>query len=73
MNIKIFRFFLEIQNYTVALATLVTFQILLNQKKCDLLARMVFAPTEMSISTVTAIFGAPVMIAVMLKQRQERY
>ena len=39
----------------------------------DLLARMVFAPTEMSISTVTAIFGAPVMIAVMLKQRQERY
>ena len=40
---------------------------------CDLLARMVFAPTEMSISTVTAIFGAPVMIAVMLKQRQERY
>ena len=40
---------------------------------CDLLARMVFAPTEMSISTVTAIFGAPVMIAVMLKQRKERY
>ena len=40
---------------------------------CDLLARMVFAPTEMSISTVTAVFGAPVMIAVMLKQRQERY
>ena len=40
---------------------------------CDLLARTVFAPTEMSISTVTAIFGAPVMIAVMLRQRRGRY
>jgi len=40
---------------------------------CDFLARTVFAPTEMSISTVTAIFGAPVMIAVMLRQRQKRY
>ena len=40
---------------------------------CDLLARMVFAPTEMSISTVTAIFGAPVMIAVMLKQNKGRF
>lgn len=40
---------------------------------CDVLARTVFAPTEMSISTVTAIFGAPVMIAVMLRQRQKRY
>ncbi len=40
---------------------------------CDVLARTIFAPTEMSISTVTAIFGAPVMIAVMLRQRQKRY
>lgn len=39
---------------------------------CDLLARMVFAPTEMSISTVTAIFGAPVMIVVMLRQNKGR-
>ncbi len=39
---------------------------------CDLLARMLFAPTEMSISTVTAIFGAPVMIAVMLQQNKRR-
>ena len=39
---------------------------------CDLLARMVFAPTEMSISTVTAIFGAPVMIAVMMRQNKGR-
>ena len=40
---------------------------------CDLLARTVFAPTEMSISTVTAIFGAPVMIAVMLRQNRTKY
>ena len=33
---------------------------------CDLLARTVFAPTEVSISTVTAVFGAPVVIWVML-------
>lgn len=33
---------------------------------CDLLARTVFAPTELSISTVTAIFGAPVVIWIML-------
>ncbi len=36
---------------------------------CDLIARTVFAPTELSISSVTAIFGAPVVIAVMLKKR----
>ena len=40
---------------------------------CDLLARTVFAPTELSISTVTAIFGAPVVIIVMLKQRSQRF
>lgn len=28
---------------------------------CDLLARTLFAPTELSISTVTAVFGAPVV------------
>ena len=33
---------------------------------CDMIARTVFAPTELSISTVTAIFGAPVVIIVML-------
>ncbi|MDD2971886.1 MAG: iron ABC transporter permease [Lachnospiraceae bacterium] len=37
---------------------------------CDLFARTVFAPTELSISTVTAIFGAPVVIMVMLRQRR---
>ncbi len=32
---------------------------------CDLLARTMLAPTELSISTVTAIFGAPVVLWVM--------
>lgn len=38
---------------------------------CDLLARTMFAPTELSISTVTAIFGAPVVIYVMICQKKE--
>ncbi len=33
---------------------------------CDLLARVLFAPTELSISTVTAVFGAPVVIYIMI-------
>ncbi len=37
---------------------------------CDLLARTLFAPTELSISTVTAVFGAPVVIAVMLRRKK---
>lgn len=38
---------------------------------CDLIARTVFAPTELSISSVTAVFGAPVVIYIMIrKQRQ---
>lgn len=40
---------------------------------CDLIARTVFAPTELSISSVTAIFGAPVVIAVMMKKRKNAY
>lgn len=39
---------------------------------CDLLARTLLAPTELSISTVTAIFGAPVVIWVMAKRKKER-
>ena len=39
---------------------------------CDLLARTIFAPTELSISTVTAIFGAPVVLWVMAKHKKER-
>lgn len=37
---------------------------------CDLLARMLFAPTELSISTVTAVFGAPVVIIVMMRRKK---
>lgn len=36
---------------------------------CDLIARTAFAPTEMSISSVTAVFGAPVVIYMMLRRR----
>lgn len=39
---------------------------------CDLIARTVFAPTELSISTVTAVFGAPVVLWVMARRRKER-
>ena len=37
---------------------------------CDLLARTMFAPTEMSISTVTAVFGAPVVIVILLRRQK---
>ena len=33
---------------------------------CDLLARSLFAPTELSISSVTAVFGAPVVIWLLM-------
>ncbi len=36
---------------------------------CDLIARTAFAPTEMSISSVTAVFGAPVVIYMMLRRK----
>lgn len=39
---------------------------------CDLLARTLFAPTELSISTVTAVFGAPVVIYIMIHTKKER-
>ncbi len=38
---------------------------------CDLLARTLFAPTELSISSVAAVFGAPVVLLVMLRRQQE--
>ena len=38
---------------------------------CDLIARTAFAPTELSISTVTSVFGAPVVIGMMLRRRRE--
>lgn len=37
---------------------------------CDWLARTLFAPTELSISSVTAVFGAPVVIWMMLHGRR---
>ena len=39
---------------------------------CDLIARTVFAPTELNISTVTSIFGAPVVIGMMLRRQKEK-
>ena len=36
---------------------------------CDLIARTLFAPTELSISSVTALFGAPVVILAMMQKR----
>lgn len=37
---------------------------------CDLLARTMFAPTELSISSVTAVFGAPVVIYIMIRKQR---
>lgn len=37
---------------------------------CDLIARTAFAPVELNISTVTAIFGAPVVIYMMLSRKK---
>ena len=39
---------------------------------CDLLARMLFSPVELSISTVTAVFGAPVVVWMMLRRQEGR-
>ena len=40
---------------------------------CDLVARSVFAPTEVSVSAVTALFGAPVVIAMLLGRQRRGY
>ena len=39
---------------------------------CDLIARTAFAPTELNISTVTSVFGAPVVIGMMLRRQKEK-
>ena len=39
---------------------------------CDLIARTAFAPTELNISTVTSVFGAPVVIGMMLRRHKEK-
>ena len=38
---------------------------------CDLIARTVFAPVELSISSVTAVLGAPIVISIMIRRRRE--
>ena len=38
---------------------------------CDLIARTMFAPTELSISTVTAVFGAPIVLWVMMSRKKD--
>lgn len=37
---------------------------------CDIIARTVFAPTELSIGSVTAVLGAPVVIAIMMSGKK---
>lgn len=39
---------------------------------CDLIARTLFSPVELSVSAVTAVFGAPIVIALMLRKRSFR-
>ena len=38
----------------------------------DLIARMAFAPQELNISTVTSIFGAPVVIFMLIRRQRGR-
>ena len=40
---------------------------------CDLVARTAFAPTELGISSVTAVFGAPVVIYIMIRRRTQSH
>ena len=37
---------------------------------CDLIARTAFAPTDLSISSVTAVFGAPIVLYMMISKRR---
>lgn len=37
---------------------------------CDLLARCMFAPVELSVSTITAVFGAPIVIVMLLRRKR---
>ena len=39
---------------------------------CDYIARTAFAPVELSISTVTALFGAPVVIVMLIKRHSAK-
>ncbi len=39
---------------------------------CDLIARTMFAPSELSISSVTAILGAPIVIYMMIRKQSKQ-
>ncbi|MBR1496529.1 MAG: iron ABC transporter permease [Oscillospiraceae bacterium] len=39
---------------------------------CDLIARTLFAPTELSISSVTAVFGVPVVLWMLLARQKRK-
>jgi len=39
---------------------------------CDLIARTAFAPLSLIISTVTSVFGAPVVIFILLNRQKEK-
>lgn len=39
---------------------------------CDLVARMAFAPTELTLSTVTSMFGAPIVIYMLIRRQKNR-
>lgn len=39
---------------------------------CDLIARTAFSPEELSISSVTALFGAPVVIYMMIRRQRHK-
>jgi iron complex transport system permease protein len=39
---------------------------------CDLIARLAFAPLELNISTVTSVFGAPIVIYMMISRKRGR-
>jgi iron complex transport system permease protein len=36
---------------------------------CDFIARTVFSPVELPISAITAFFGAPIVISLLIKRR----
>ena len=36
---------------------------------CDFVARMVFSPVELPISAITAMFGAPIVISLLMKRK----
>lgn len=39
---------------------------------CDYIARTAFSPLELSISTVTSLFGAPIVITMLIRRKTER-